>query len=86
MKKEKIPNGAAKILKLIGTDMFLCCNSSEKEKGGFSYFVEPSGKHLNPISARWLIEKGKVEPCADGLFEGTSQSYRAIQDGNRANA
>lgn len=84
--KKYIPQGAARILAGMSPGDFVCRNSSDKEKGGYSYFIEPTGRHLNPISARWLIEKGEVIPCADGLFEGTSQSFRRKEIEPNANA
>lgn len=48
-----------------------------KVGGGFIYFT-PAGKPVPPASARFMIEKEIVEPVADGLFGGTSQTFRAI--------
>ena len=59
----------------------LCRQSSDTDEavskgGGFIYFT-PKGA-VPPVSGRFLIEEEIVKPVSDGLFEGSSQTFRAI--------
>jgi hypothetical protein len=46
--------------------------------GGFVYFDGRGGQPLPLSSSRFLIENGLVEPVEDGLFAGSSQTFRAV--------
>ena len=81
----KIPHYARRAFSRLDGGKVLCRQSSDladsiKDGDGYIYFTMPDGKIFPPKSARFLIEKGKVEPISDGLFEGSSQSFRAVKD------
>ena len=59
----------------------LCRQSSDTEEaiskgGGYIYFT--SRRKISPVAGREMIEKEIVKPVADGLFDGSSQTFRAI--------
>jgi hypothetical protein len=61
----------------------LCRQSSTSEEGiskggGFIYFLASSGKEMPPVSSRFLIDQGLVEEEPDGLFVGSSQTFRPV--------
>lgn len=59
----------------------LCRQTSDTEEatkkgGGFIYFTDR--RKISPVAGRLLIEKEIVKPVSDGLFEGSSQSFLAV--------
>lgn len=54
--------------------------SDEAEKRGdrYLYFRVKDGLKIGTSSAKFLIENGLVKSCADGLFEDTPQTFRAV--------
>ena len=54
--------------------------SDEAEKRGdkYLYFRVKDGTKIGTAGAKFLIENGLVKSCADGLFEDTPQTFRAV--------
>ena len=61
----------------------LCRQSSDTEDGikggGFIYFSASGGTPISPVLGRFLIDHSLVEPVNDGLFDGSSQTFRVIE-------
>jgi len=69
--------------KLNDGDGLLCCqfsNSEEATNRGdkYLYFRVKDGLKIGTASAKFLIEKGLVKSCSDGLFDDTPQTFRAV--------
>ncbi len=69
--------------RLIRGDDTLCRQISSTEEAaergaGYIYFGARGGQSFPPGSALFLIEHGLVEPVNDGLFAGSSQTFRPI--------
>jgi len=61
----------------------LCRQSSHSDEavelgGGYIYFSARGGHPLPPASSLFLIENNLVEPVEDGLFAGSSQTFKAV--------
>jgi len=54
--------------------------SVEAETRGdkYLYFRVKDGVKIGTASAKFLIENGLVKSCADGLFDDTPQTFRAV--------
>lgn len=54
--------------------------STEAETRGdnYLYFRVKDGMKIGTAGAKFLIENGLVKSCADGLFEDTPQTFRAV--------
>lgn len=85
MAKKKAPDDGLTfheraLLHRLSTECRLARESSAtdegREGGGFVYRLEPSGRLVEPKSARSLILKGKVVPFERGLFgAGDAQQF-----------
>jgi len=55
-------------------------NSEEAEKHGnnYLYFTVKDNQKFPTWAGRFLIEKALVKSCADGLFDDTPQTFRAV--------
>lgn len=55
-------------------------NSEEAEKFGdhYLYFTVKDNQKFPTGAGRFLIEKAIVKSCADGLFDDTPQTFRAV--------
>lgn len=51
---------------------------AQKRGGGFLYYSPNTSRQISPNAARFLIEKEILKPVPDGLFDGQSQSFRAV--------
>lgn len=77
----KLPHYAKHALAtLISRKQTLCrqCSDTDEARtkgGGYLYFRHPGGGNFPTVSGKLLIDEKAVEPIADGLFEGTSQSF-----------
>lgn len=51
---------------------------AQKRGAGYIYYTPKTNRQISPMAARFLIEKEIVKPVSDGLFDGQSQSFKAI--------
>lgn len=75
------PHYVKRALKRLENGARLCRQVSDsleaQEKGGgYAYFTLPDGKAFPTTSGRICIDHGLVREEGDGLFEGSSQSFR----------
>lgn len=51
---------------------------AEERGGKYLYFVVKNNTKFPTGAGKFLIENGLVKPSADGLFEDTPQTFRAV--------